>query len=275
MRLISYLSPGFPATLFEIVGSAIGAEVLFETSTSGPRPGEDPFRDGSFDLGWICATSFVDLALRHDPSSVQLAGVGWVPDDPGVRGRPEYFGDVVVSGGTAASLLDLRGRRIGCNDAISLSGHLSLRWALEALGERPDEFADLVFTGSHHASLDRVLSGELDACVVDSVVRTSRSRRDAAVANLRVLDRLGPWPVQPLVARRDLEQDRLGEVRDTILRLNGRPDVRTILDASGLTGFVPVEPDHYRPVALAFERHVASTASRDRVSDSPERHRPN
>ena len=243
--------------LFELIGDAIGAEIHFETRTSGPPAGHDPFRDGSFDLGWICSTSFVDLALRHDRPSVQLVGVGWVPDDPDVHGRPRYFGDLVVRAGTSiTSLADLRGRRIGCNDVISLSGHLALRFAIEALGEHPDEFAELVFTGGHHASLDAVLSGDLDACVVDSVVRIGRSRYDDAVASLRVIDRLGPWPVQPLVARADLDPDLVAEIRTTILRLDERPDVRAQLEASALAGFVAVDPDHYEPVADAFARHL-------------------
>lgn len=257
MRLISYMSPGFPATLFELIGDAIGAEVHFETRTSGPPDGHDPFRDGSFDLGWICSTSFVDLALRHDRPSVQLVGIGWIPDDPDVLGRPQYFGDLMVSASTSiTSLTDLRGRRIGCNDVISLSGHFALRFAIEALGERPENFAELIFTGGHHASLDAVLSGELDACVVDSVVRIGRSRYDDAVASLRVIDRLGPWPVQPLVARADLDPHLVTEVRNTILHLDERPDVRAQLAMSALAGFVAVDLAHYEPVTEAFARHL-------------------
>lgn len=256
MRLVTYMSPGFPATLFEVVGDAIGAEVHFETETSGPPPGDDPFGDGRYDLGWICSTSFVDLALRDERPSVQLVGIGWVPDDPDARGRPVYFGDLVVRADSPVrSLDDLRGCRIGCNDAISLSGHLALRFAIEALGERPDGFAELTFTGGHHASLDDVVAGELDACVVDSVVRAGRSRTDADVAALRVVDRLGPWPVQPLVARAGLDEGVVADVRDTILGLAERPDVRAELVASALAGFVAVGPDHYRSVAEAFERH--------------------
>ena len=96
VQFVSYMSPGFPASLFERFAREIVAELHFETETSGPAPGTDPFRDGTFDLGWICSTSFVDLAL-HDPDpSVRIAGIAWVPDDPDAQGRPVYFGDVLV-----------------------------------------------------------------------------------------------------------------------------------------------------------------------------------
>lgn len=257
VRLVTYMSPGFPPALFETIGRAIGADVDFEVETSGPPPGVDPFRDGPYDLGWICSTSYVDLALRRPVPSVVLAGVGWVPDDPDVAGRPLYFGDLVVDAASPVrSLADLRGRRIGCNDAISLSGHLSLRFALDDIGESPDEFGRLVFTGGHHDSLDRLLAGDLDACVVDSIVRTSRARHDDAVASLRLVQRLGPWPVQPLVARAGLDPRQVAEIRDVVLALADDPAVADLLTESGLTGFAATDDDHYRPVHEAFRRHL-------------------
>ncbi len=255
MRLISYMSPGFPESLFEIIGAAVGAEVVFDTTTSGPSPGDDPFAEGTYDLGWICSTSFVDLALRGDRPSVRLAGVGWVPDDPDSDGRPIYFGDLVVRGDDPARTLDdLRGRRIACNDLVSLSGHFALRHAIERAGASPDDFAELVFTGGHHRSLDALLGGEVDAAVIDSVVRTGRARHDPAVAGLRLIERLGPWPTQPLVARADLDPELMATVRAAVLALNDDPAARSELADSALDRFVPVDDDHYAPVRDAFGR---------------------
>ena len=253
MRMISYMSPGFPETLFEAVGGAVGATVEFDRRTSGPSPGDDPFRDGTYDLGWVCSTSFVDLSLRRRTPSVQLVGVGWVPTDPDAAGRPVYFGDLVVGPDhRAVSLAELRGASIGCNDVVSLSGHHALRHAIAASGDDPDTFADLTFTGGHHASLDALVAGELDAVVVDSVVRTGRARRDERVASLRVIDRLGPWPVQPLVARADLAATLVAEMQAAVLALNRDPVVRAILADAALDRFVATRPDHYAPVHAAF-----------------------
>lgn len=253
MRMISYMSPGFPEALFEAVGAAVGATVNFDGRTSGPAPGTDPFRDGTYDLGWVCSTSFVDLSLRSEAPSVQLAGIGWVPSDPDAAGRPVYFGDLVVRPDhPARSLADLRGRRIGCNDVVSLSGHYALRHAITGSGDDPDTFADLVFTGGHHTSLDALVAGDLDAAVVDSVVRTGRARRDPDVVALRVVDRLGPWPVQPLVARADLDRAIVADVQAAILALNDDPTVRTILADAALDRFVATTPDHYASVHAAF-----------------------
>lgn len=254
MRFVSYMSPGFPESLFELLAREMGAELHFETETSGPPANDDPFRDHRFDLGWICSTSFVDLALRDHAPSVQLAGVAWVPDDPDSNGRPVYFGDLVVSPGSAAtSLADLGGLRIGCNDVVSLSGHYALRIAIDDLG-RDEDFAELVFTGGHHKSLDALLAGEVDACVVDSVVRIGRGRNDPAVSELKVIERLGPWPVQPLVARHDLEPELVAEVRRALLAANENPEIVAALRDAALTRLVAVDHTHYVPVRKAFEQ---------------------
>jgi hypothetical protein len=75
VRLLTYMSPGFPASLFELLGQILDAEVDFDMTSSGPAAGEDPFADGTADLGWICSTSYVDLATRSDSPSIELAGV--------------------------------------------------------------------------------------------------------------------------------------------------------------------------------------------------------
>jgi len=251
--MISYMTPGFPASLFELVAQRLGVDLEFDSARSGPAPDDDPFTNGHVDLGWICSTSFVDLSLRADNPSVQLVGVAWVPDDPDADGRPVYFSDIVVPhGSNVRSFEELAGCRIGCNDLISLSGHHALRFEIEQRGGDPDTFAELVFTGGHDASLDAVAAGKLDGAVIDSVVRTRRSRTDATIASLRVIDRLGPWPVQPLVARSNMANDQLAHLARTLLDANDDPDMQAELEAAALTGFVAVGPDHYEPVRLAM-----------------------
>ena len=253
-RLISYMAPGFPESLFELIGDAIGATVEYETEMSGPAPGTDPFADSGAEFGWVCSTSFVDLATRGSDPSVQLVGVAWVPDDPDSAGRPVYFGDLVTRPGSeVSSINDLRGLRIGCNDVVSLSGHYALRFALDDAGISVDE-VELVFTGGHHSSIDMMLAGDLDVAVVDSVVRTGRARLDPNVAALTVVERLGPWPVQPLVARSTLDPEQMATARRLLVEASDTPAMQAELDAAALSHFVEVGPDHYAPVRTAMDR---------------------
>lgn len=247
--------PGFPLSLFAKIAEVAATALDLDELRSGPAPGDDPFVDGRADFGWICSTSFVDLSTRAPEPTVQLAGVAWVPDDPDTGGRPVYFGDVVVPQASPIMTLDdLGGVTIGCNDEISLSGHVAIRLALRAGGHDPDHFVSLRFTGGHHASLDQVISGEVDAAVIDSVVRTTRARTDPAVAGLRIIERLGPWPVQPLVARRSLDNATVRRVGEALLASNNDPEMQRELAAASLTRFVAVGPDHYEPVRAALAR---------------------
>lgn len=255
MRFLSYLSPGFPRSLFELLADAAGGDVSFDETLSGPAPGEDPFLDGTTDFGWICSTSYVDLSTRAPDPTIQLAGVAWVPDDPDANGRPIYFGDLVVrSDSSIRSFEDLAGLRIGCNDPVSLSGHHSLRFAMHDRGLDQDTFAELIFTGGHHTSLDMVMARDIDAAVIDSVVRTARARLEPRVGDLKVIERLGPWPVQPLVARSTLPTDQVDVVRRLILRAAERPDIKAQLDAAALSHLVEIGPEHYQDVEAAMTR---------------------
>jgi len=246
--------PGFPLSLFERIASTVGASLEIDSTRSGPAPGHDPFADGSVDLGWICSTSFVDLATRGEEPSVQLVGVAWVPSDPGSNGQPQYFGDIVVAADSPIQTFeDLAGRSLGCNDEVSLSGHYAFRIAAYQSGADPDTFADLCFTGGHHSSLDQLVAGKLDAAVVDSVVRTGRAANDPAVAALRVVKRLGPWPVQPLVARADLGPEAIAAVRTALLASNQDPVMKSELNAAALSHYVEVGADHYLPIRAALD----------------------
>jgi len=255
VRMISYLAPGYPAELFEALAGHVGATLELRTGRSGPDPHDDPFAAGTADIGWVCSTSFAELTTDR-PASVQEVGVAWVPDDHDADGRPVYFSDVVVGPNSDLQCLDdLAGRRIGCNDPASLSGYHALRIELDRRGHVPAEFASLEMTGSHHRSIERLLAGDIDAAVVDSIVRTRKGRESADVAALRVIERLGPWPTQPVVMRIDVGADEVRAVRSALLEANHDPCVAGLLRASALTRLVATGPGHCAEVS-AVTKHL-------------------
>ena len=244
---MSCLSPGIPAPLFESLAGVLGVDVWFQEHASGPELGDDPFADGRADLGWICSTSYADQSWATG-AGVRLLGVAWVPDDPDADGRPVYFGDLVVPPGSPVrGVADLAGRRVGCNDPVSLSGHHALRFAADDAGFDLDR-ADLVFTGGHQRSMDALVTGTLDAAVVDSVARRRRAQLDPSVAGLEVVARFGPWPVQPLVVRADLDDATVEHLRHRLLAANRDAAVCTALADAGLLGLVAVDESDYAPV---------------------------
>ena len=251
LRVLSYLAPSVPASLFEALATRMGAELgedvalRFDESRSGPRPGEDePFTSGRVDLAFLCATSYVWLSSGASPV-VDLVGAAWVPADPRSHARPVYFADVVGPASGAGALEELVGGRVAYNDEVSLSGYHSLRFAFDTAGIQADRI-ELVRSGSHLRSLELLRSGDVDAAALDSTVWQRCRRHDPALAKeFRVISELGPHPVQPMVARAGLPQPVREAARRTLVNAHAESSVATALGNAELVRFVAVDDRDY------------------------------
>lgn len=248
LRCATWLSPGLPLPIFEVVAAAV-ADALGTTWTldelthaSGPSPEDDPFARGEVDIGFMCTPSYRELA-RATPTSVRLAGAAPVFCDPRNAGRPVYFVELVVRGfDDASTLQDLRGARIGFNDERSLSGLLALREQLERIGA-DDSFVELVCTGGHRRSLEQLQSGSIDAASIDS--NTLVNLRSLP-QDLRVLETWGPYPVQPVVVRSSLDERTRAIVRRTLLGLHEGDATGPAMRRLGVDRFAAVTEASYR-----------------------------
>ncbi len=206
LRCVTYLAaeedePGLPRSLFAEIaahlGGVLGCRASLEVARcgSGPRVSvDDAFSTGHFDVGWVCAPSMLWL---HERGSVNLVPAGMLLDDPRCAGRPEYRCEVVVREDHRATSLDaLRGGVAAFNDPASLSGFGSLLRAVAGRGGH-QFFGSWMETGSHARSIAAVRSGEAAVAAVGANVW-----RGMAQDGLRVLESLGPFPIQPMVVRR-------------------------------------------------------------------------
>lgn len=133
----------------------------------------------------------------HEQGSVDLVPASMVLDDPRSNGRPHYWCEVIVRADESAQRVEeLRGRVAAFNDRASLSGFGSLLGRVQALGGEAffDRWQE---TGSHARSVRSVQAGEADVAVVDANVWRTMQQ-----GGLRVLQSLGPFPIQPMVVRR-------------------------------------------------------------------------
>jgi hypothetical protein len=102
LRLLTYLSPGLPLTLFGAVANHLRRcpdlgirkiALASEERVSGPERGsvnrsEDPFSLGEADVGFVCAPTYLRLRERKRPPA-ELLGVAPVFADE--RNRAPYF----------------------------------------------------------------------------------------------------------------------------------------------------------------------------------------
>jgi phosphonate transport system substrate-binding protein len=236
LRFITYLAPSLPEALFasvaQHVGDAVGDDVtlVVEPSVSGPAAdGSDPFTAGEADVGFMCAPSFVALSAMAAPPVVPLAAPVFREHEH--DGQAVYWSEVVVrASDPATDLADLDGAVWGYNDAASLSGYRSLPgWV---------DLSAAVHTGSHLRSLEMLEAGAIDAAAIDSVVLDLRRRTDPqGAAGLKVVARLGPFPIQPVVGASAMA----GALRDAVRRAL----LAVHLPEFGLERMVPITAADY------------------------------
>lgn len=182
---------------------------------------------GDFQLGFLCGLPYVEESRQLD-----LLGA---PVMRGARyqGRPIYFSDVVVRADSPyQSFSDLRGARWCYNEPGSHSGYNVVRAYLGRNGwDR--FFASAEESGSHLASLDWIRQGRADASAIDTTVPES-------LEGLRVIQTLGPSPIQPAVASLGLAPEVRQALRTALLRVRLHDQV--------MTHFAPVTDADYDPI---------------------------
>ena len=225
MKLVSYLSPGLPHSLFRAIGTILErvvghVEVSFVTERSGPPAAVgDPWVGA--DLAYMCEPAYLELRSR---GLARLVPAGMVFDDPRNGGGPVYFSDVVVARDhPAREVEDLTGATWAVNDDRSLSGYWCVFRAF------PDG-VKTVTSGSHAASAGMVRDGTAHAAAIDSNVV------EQVGVGLRIIDSFGPHPIQPLVARPGVAEPLLKAMAMALIAADPPPP---------LAGFAPVSEAHY------------------------------
>lgn len=201
--------------------------------------------NGEVDVAFLCGLPYVRLAGHLEPLAAPvLAG-----DRYGAQ--PVYFSDVIVAKDSRfQSFADLRGASWSFNDSDSHSGYLVTLVRLLDLGETDQFFGRVVDAGWHQVSIELVAAGRVDASAVDSHVLAVEIRKRPELQNrLRVIDSLGPSPIQPVVARRALDAQLRRDLRSALLELT--------IDrfAEGLVErLVPITERSYDPIRNMLAR---------------------
>ncbi len=261
LHAITYLAPGLPLEFFERVtralADALGREITLESDerSSGPMHGDrDPFAAGRADIGFLCSPSYLYLRSLPEPT-VELVPTGFVFEDPRNEGRPVYFSDVIVRADRdAARLDDFATGVFGFNDTCSLSGYFAAKQELARRFDNTSFFEREVCTGSHAASIDAVLAGDIDLAAIDSNVLATLLRETPTLADgLRVLESWGPHPIQPVVVRVGLEPELANGIAAALQRLVDEADTADALRGLGLVGCAPIDDTVYADERAALE----------------------
>lgn len=261
LRCITYMTPGLPLDLFQTLvdglsdALSISTTLVAESRFSGPPRGNDnPFLNGTAELGWMCTPSYFWSQQPNGPSA-QLVPAAMVLRDHRNQGQPYYHSDVIVNRESKISeFSQLRGHRWTYNDLCSQSGYYNLLQQLAELDEDLSFLGSVSASGSHAESLRQVAEGQSDAASIDSNVLAHQLELNPALReSIRVIASWGPHSIQPLVAASHVELDLRERVANALLELHTHPLYGDRSRHFGIERFVSVDDSFYEAERAALE----------------------
>jgi phosphonate transport system substrate-binding protein len=210
----------------------------------------------SYDAIFLCGLAYVELHRAGLALEPVAAPIPW--GAPG--GRAEYDSVVVVRHDSRwRDFADLRGCRWAYNEPFSQSGFGVVRSYLGLLGEDASYFGKAMESGSHRRSLELLASGRIDSAAIDSHLLAFWERRTSIrLPRVRIVARLGPSPIQPLVVTPRLTPRGRDAIRQALVNAYRVSQASRWLDWALIQRYTAVGPDHYESLRRDVGRIACS-----------------
>lgn len=208
----------------------------------------DLVRSGGVDLAFVCGGAYIE---GEKDFGMELLVA------PQMRGQTTYYSYIIVHRDSDAQQLgDLRGKTFAFSDPLSNSGRLAPTYALWRRGETPESFfRRSVFTYSHDNSIQAVAEKLVDGAAVDSLVYDYTIARNPQFSGMtRVIDRLGPYGIPPVVVHPRLNGRFKEQLLGVLTGMHRDKRGRAILEDLLIDRFVVIDSSAYdsmREMALA------------------------
>jgi phosphonate transport system substrate-binding protein len=202
----------------------------------------DLMRSGDATFAFVCTNPY--LQGQEDFGMELLVA-------PEVQGQTSYHSYLIVQRDSDIdSLEDLRGRVFAFSDPLSNSGRLAPLYQLALEGETPETFFDrYIFTYAHDNSIKAVSEGLVDGAAVDSLVYDYWAATGSEyAAGTKIVDRWGPFGINPVVVHPDLDEDLKNRLRQTLLTMNEDPRGSRILSSLDIDRFIVPDDSIYDSV---------------------------
>ncbi|MBM3565131.1 MAG: phosphate/phosphite/phosphonate ABC transporter substrate-binding protein [Alphaproteobacteria bacterium] len=187
---------------------------------------------GEIDLAYLGGATFAQAYQQHGAVPVAMRDIDLL-----------FTSVVVVREDSAIHRLEqLRGRSFAFGNRSSTSGHVMPRELLRREGIEPDrDFASIVFSGSHDATLRMVARGEIEAAVVNSAVGyRAIAAGNAEFKGLKVIWQSPPFSNYVWAVRKGLPRGLRQRLLDAFLDLDkSTPERKAALEHAHAGGFLP------------------------------------
>lgn len=256
LRFATFLAPCV-RPVYQAVADEVGRRLGLTTELVVGRSLRH-IAEGDVDVAFICSPPYIQLAAARPVAAHVLAAP--VLTDAGFGGRPMYRSDVIVGADSRLeSFADLRGTVWAYNEPSSYSGYVATCARLAEIGERDGYFGTAVKAGWHERAIRMVAAGEVDASAIDcQVLAVVIAAEPELGRRLRVVDAIGPAPIQPVVASAKLAPELRREVQAAIVDLSSSPSTAEVLRQGLVERFVVAADVDYDPIRslLASSRGV-------------------
>jgi phosphonate transport system substrate-binding protein len=202
----------------------------------------DLVKSGDVALALVCTNPY--LQGQQDFGMELLAA-------PLVQGEPYYYSLLIVrSDLDASSLGDLRGMTFAFSDPLSNTGRLAPLYQLALRGETPESFfSRSIFTYSHDNSIRSVADGIVDGAAVDSLVYDYlRVSEPDTMAEVKVIEKWGPFGINPVVVNPGLDPQLKAQFRDVFLNMDKDNRGRELLAQFRIDRFIVPDDSIYDSV---------------------------
>jgi ABC-type phosphate/phosphonate transport system substrate-binding protein len=248
LRFATYLAPILYDT-YRAIADYIGAQLGIATTLVAGQSLHE-FAKGQVDIGFTCGLPYALLADACAPNCPFELLAAPVLLGERYQNKPIYYSDIVVRSASpyasCTSIDDLQGCKWAYNQPESHSGWNLVCYSLLKCGKTPAHFGQLIQSGSHQRSLDRVLVGQADATAIDShVLDVFLTHDKTAAASLRVIDSLGPSSIPPIVIATALAPALKRRIQAALLAMHEDPLAARALHEGAIARFARVSDEDY------------------------------
>lgn len=170
---------------------------------------------------------------------------------PQMYNETVYYSYIIVNkDGPIKSFEELRGKKFAFTDPKSNTGKIVPTYILAKMNETPNSFfSDYTFTGSHDNSIKAVAQKLVDGAAVDHLIWEYLNKKNPEfTSQTKVIDKLGPYCMPPLVMHPETENSTKSELRNIVLNMDKNEKGKKILEKIFIDKFVTVEHKCYDSV---------------------------
>lgn len=178
---------------------------------------------GTVDIAYVCNSTYIKL---KEKDNVKLLS------SPISNGKQVYYSYIISKQEKLyTKLIDFENKLFAFTDPGSTSGYLAPNYELLKKGYKIENFfSHLIYTYEHGESIKAVLEDFVDGASVDSLVYEQFAKRfPNEAAKLKIVEKLGPFPMSPLVTKKALNEELFKKIQNSFLNMHKDKEGETIL----------------------------------------------